>query len=173
MVEWVGDLPVIPLIPSKEICSFGECVAPTGHAMLQLLSWKCLLCSFVEGFSKMTLLKTYIRWLNLVIYGQNMSTISFVPFNDLLKLVKTPSRLRIGFGENNYCYPTQIENMFFDVHPLYCIFLVKESGETKSWEGIIEMWNKFITNFFSIKVDENIIHPWEFGSRRDDFHGRN
>jgi len=34
----MSDLPVIALIPSKEICSFGECVAPPGHAMLQLFS---------------------------------------------------------------------------------------------------------------------------------------
>jgi len=44
-----------------------------------------------------------------------MSAKSLVPLNDLLKLMKTPSRLRICFGENNYYYPTQIENRLLDV----------------------------------------------------------
>jgi len=145
---------VIALIPSKEICSFGECVAPPGHGLVQFLSRKCLLCSCFEGLSKITLLKTYIRWLNFVIHGQNMSAISFLPFNDLLKLMKTPSRLRIGSRENNNCYPTAIETRFLDVCWLDCILVVKESGEANSREGIIEMRNKFpLKNIFSSKVD--------------------
>ena len=43
-----------------------------------------------------------------------MSAISFMPFNDLLKLMKTPSRLRIEFGENNNCYTTEIENRLLE-----------------------------------------------------------
>ena len=125
----MSDLPVVAIIPSKEICSFGDCVTPPRHGMLQFLCWKCLVCSCSEGFSKITLLKTYIGRLNFVIYGQNMSVISFVPFNDLLKLMKTPSRLGIGFGENNNCYPTQIENRLLDVHRLYCIVVVSPLAE--------------------------------------------
>jgi len=177
MVEWVSDLPVITLIPSKEICSFGDCVTPPGHAMLQFLCWKCLVCSYSEGISKVTLLKTYIRWLSFVIYGQNMSGISFVPFNDLLKLMKAPSRFRICFGENNNCYPTEIQNRFLDVHWhwhwLYCIVVVKESSESNRREGRIEMRNKFPADVFSSEVDEHIIHQWEFGSWWGKFHGRN
>ena len=63
----------------------------------------------------MTLLKTHIRWLNFVINGENMSGISLVALDDLLKLMKTPSRFRIAFGENNNCYPAQIENRWFEV----------------------------------------------------------
>jgi len=154
---------MIAVIPSKETCSFCQCVAPSGHSMFQLLSCKCLLCSCFEGFSKITLLKSYIRWLNFVIYWQNMSTISLVPFDNLFKLMKTPSRLRIGFGENNYCYPTKMENRLLDVHWLNCIFVVKKSCDSDDGEGRIEMGNKFLTDVFSMKVDEYIEHQWEFG----------
>ena len=121
------------------------------------------MCRFFESFTKITHLKTYIRWLNFVINGQNMSAISFVPFNDLLKLMKTPSRLRIGFGENNNCYTREIENRLLDVNWVVCIGVVKESGEANSREGRIEMRHKFPLDVFSSKVDEYIVHPWEFG----------
>jgi len=166
-IEWASDLPVIALIPPKEICSFG------GNGILQLLSWECLVCSSFEGFSKITLLKRYIRWLNFVINGQNMSAISLVPLDDLLKLMKTPSRFRICFGENNNCYPTHIQNRLLDVHWLLCIFMVKESSEANSREGRIEMRNKFPFDVFFIKVDQHIVHPWKFGWWRGEFHGRN
>ena len=132
--------------------------------MLHFLSGECLLSSCFEGFSKITLLKTYIRWLNFVIYGQNMSAISFVPFNDLLKLIKTPSRLRIGFGENNKCDATEIENRLLDVRWVDCILVVKESGETNSREGRTKMRNKFPLDVFSTKVYQHIVDQWEFGS---------
>jgi len=118
--------------------------------------------SCYEGFSKITFLKTYIRWLNFVIYRQNMSTIGFVPFNDLLKLMKTAGRLRIGFGENNYYYLTHIQNRFFDIHILHCILVVKESGDSNRSEDRVEMRNKFPADVFSSKVDEHIIHPLVF-----------
>jgi len=92
-----------------------------------------------------------------------MSTISFMPFNDLLKLMKTPGRLRIGFGENNYYYLTQIQNRFFDIHFLHCILVVKECGDSNRSENRIEMRNKFPANVFSGKVDEHIVHPLGFG----------
>jgi len=168
----VSDLPVITLVPSKEICSFGECIAPPGHGILQLLSWKCLLCSCLQGFSKITFLKTYIRWLDFVIYGQNMSMISFMPFDDLLKLIKTPSRLRIGLGKNNNGYPTVVENRLLDVSCLHWILVVKESGKTNSWEGIMEVRNKFSVDVFSSKVDEHIVLLWEFVWRGGIIHGK-
>ena len=92
-----------------------------------------------------------------------MSAISLVPFDDLLKLIKTPSRLRIGFGENNNCYTTEIENRLLEVNWVVCIGVVKESGEANSREGRIEMRNKFPLDVFSIKVDEHIVHLREFG----------
>jgi len=92
-----------------------------------------------------------------------MSAVRLVPFNDLLELIKTPSRLRIGFGENNNRYPTEIENRLLDVMWVVCTGVVKESGEANSREGRIEMRNKFPLDVFSIEVDEHIIHPWEFG----------
>jgi len=55
-----------------------------------------------------------------------------VPFDDLLKLKKTPSRLRIGFGKNNNYYPTEVENRLLDVRWLGCILVVKESSEPSS-----------------------------------------
>jgi len=87
-----------------------------------------------------------------------MSAISLVPFDDLLKLMKTPSRFRIGFGENNNCYPTQIETRFLDVCWVHCIVVGKESSETNSTEGRMEMRNKFPLDVFSIKVDQHIVH---------------
>jgi len=92
-----------------------------------------------------------------------MSAISLVPFNDLLKLMKTPLRLRIGCGENNNCYTRVIENRLLDVRLVVCIGVVKESGKANSREGRIEMRNKFPLDFFSIEVDEHIVLPWEFG----------
>jgi len=92
-----------------------------------------------------------------------MSAISSVPFDDLLKLMKTPSILRIGFSENNNCYPTEIENRLLDVKWVVCIGVVKESGEAKSGEDRIEMRNKCPLDVFSIKVDEHIVHLREFG----------
>jgi len=86
-----------------------------------------------------------------------------VPFDDLLELMKTPLRLRIGCGENNNGYTRVIENRLLDVKWVECIGVVKESGEANSREGRIEMRNKFPLNVFSIKVYEHIIHPWEFG----------
>ena len=112
----------------------------------------------------MTLLKTYIGWLNFVILGQNMSAIGLVPFNDVLKLMKRPSRLRIGFGENNNCDATEIENRLLDVSWVDCILVVKESGEANSREGRIKMRNKFPLDVFSTKVYQHIVHLWEFGS---------
>ena len=91
-----------------------------------------------------------------------MSAVSLVPFNDLLELIKTPSRLRIGFGENNNRYPTEIENRLLDVKWVVCIGVVKESGEANSREGRIEMRNKSPLDVFSIKVYEHMIHPWQF-----------
>jgi len=41
--------------------------------------------------------------------------------------------------------------------------MVKESGEPNSREGRIEMRNKFSLDVFSIKIDEHIVHLWEFG----------
>jgi len=90
-----------------------------------------------------------------------MFAISLVPLNDLLKLMKTPSRLGICLGENNYCYPTQIENRF--VHWFHSIVVVKESGESNSREDRIEMRNKFPADVFSVEVDEHIVLSWEFG----------
>ena len=66
-----------------------------------------------------------------------MSAISFVPFNDVLKLIKRSSRLRIGFGENNNCDATEIENRVLDVRWVDCIPVVKESGESNSRQGRI------------------------------------
>ena len=81
-------------------------------------------CAVALRVFPITLLKMNIRWLNFVIYGQNMSGISLVPLNDLMKLMKTPSRLRIGFRENNNCYPTKIENRLMgEGQPMY--FLLK------------------------------------------------
>jgi len=68
-----------------------------------------------------------------------MSAITLVALDDLLKLMKTPSRFRIGFGKNNNCYPTQIQNRFLDLHSLHCILVVKESGESNSRKDRIEM----------------------------------
>jgi len=93
-----------------------------------------------------------------------MSGIRFVPFNDLLKLTKTPCRLRIGFGKNNNGYPTEIETRFLDLHLLHCVLLMKESGESNRSESRIEMRNKFSADFFSSEVDEHIVHLWQFGS---------
>ena len=92
-----------------------------------------------------------------------MSAISFMPFNDLLKLMKTPSRLRIGCGENNNGYTRVIENRLLGVKWVVCIGVVKESGEANSREGRIEMRNKCPLDVFSIEVDEHIVHSWEFG----------
>jgi len=86
-----------------------------------------------------------------------------VPFDDLLKLMKTPSRLRIGFGKNNNCYPTEIENRLLDVRWVECIGVVKESGEANSREGRIEMRHKLPLDVFSIEVYDHIVLPWEFG----------
>jgi len=86
-----------------------------------------------------------------------------VPFDDLLKLIKTPRRLRIGFGENNNGYTREIENRLLDVNWVECIGMVKEGGEANSREGRIEMRNKFPLDVFSIKVYEHIVHLWEFG----------
>jgi len=40
---------------------------------------------------------------------------------------------------------------------------VKESGEANSREGRIEMRDKFPLDVFSTKVEEHIVHLWEFG----------
>jgi len=128
--------------------------------------------SCYECFSEITLLKTYIRWLNFVVYRQNMSAISFVPLNDLLKLMKTPGRLRIGFGENNYYYLTHIQERFFELRFLNYTLMVKESGDSNRSEDKIEMINKFPKNVFFRKVDEHIVHPLGFGWWRRWFHGR-
>jgi len=88
-----------------------------------------------------------------------------MPFDDLLKLMKAPSGLRVGCGENNYCYPTIIQNRFLDVfwRHWHCIIVMKESGESNRGESRIEMRNKFPTDVVSGKVDEDIVHRLGFG----------
>jgi len=81
-----------------------------------------------------------------------------VPFDDLVKPKKTPSRLRIGFGENNNGYTTKIENRLLEVNWVVCIGVVKESGEGNSREGRIEMRHKFPLDVFSIIVYDHIVH---------------